>query len=112
MNSGTQPGLPGGTIFLAGLLFGFALAGLLGFILQQIRLGTKSVRAYELPMTVTLKTEKTPRQVGAAASQGQLKRLLGYVALVFLLVIALRCGYPLIDFFDGAASAGQPPYLP
>lgn len=30
-------GLPGGTILLAGLLFGFALAGLIGFLLQQIR---------------------------------------------------------------------------
>ena len=49
--------------FYRGFLFGFFAAGVLGYTAQQIRLARKIMGAPDRPQTVTLKTEKTPRQV-------------------------------------------------
>ncbi len=59
-------GLPGGTIFLAGLLFGFALAGLLGFVLQQIRRATD--HEYLLRLQATDQRVSQLEQQAAAAA--------------------------------------------
>ncbi len=66
------------------LCFGFGLvaAGVLGFILQQWRSQGKAIQAYDSPMTVILKTEKTPHQVARAASAAQMARTIMILVVV------------------------------
>lgn len=52
--------------FIIGFIFGFAIAGVLGNILQRIRKARQGMGAPDNPMSV--KTSGTPRSVMAAAA--------------------------------------------
>lgn len=49
--------------FLKGLVTGFVMAGVFGFVLQKRRLAQKKAGEYKNPQTISQKTEKTPIEV-------------------------------------------------
>jgi hypothetical protein len=49
--------------FWAGFVAGIVMAGILGFVLQQLRFHRKRMEALGRPQVVTTKTDKTPGQV-------------------------------------------------
>ena len=69
--------------FWVGFVVGFAVAGVLGFSLQQIRLWQKKWSAMTQPQRVEVKTTKTPWQVVSTGLQ------VGCVVIVALILIGV-----------------------
>lgn len=69
------------------LLVGFLAAGIIGFLLQQVRLIRRGVEGLFAPLTVTLRTEETP----AGRFAGCLGNVFGF--FVFLAVVAAVVGF-------------------
>lgn len=68
------------TVFMAGVI----TAGLIGFVLQQIRLNRAKVSAYYKPQKVTLETKKSPFQVYCGCIVGFMLTLLWLAVLAGL----------------------------
>lgn len=76
--------------FLAGTIFGFFIAGMIGFIWNRIQLARNAMRAPDRPMNVA--TQNTPRTVmanAARASQTCMVWSLGLVGFVIFAMILL-----------------------
>lgn len=56
--------------FWAGFVAGFLAAGVLGFVLQQLRFQHKKIGALSRPQEVKLEIEKTPGQVAMGSASG------------------------------------------
>lgn len=74
--------------FSRGFICGLVVAGILGYIVQQIRFAHKTMGAPDRPQTVTLKTEKTPRQVVREGSVAAL-RFWFWLMMLVMAIIAL-----------------------
>ena len=78
--------------FCLGGVFGFALAGVVGFIFQQIYLAYKKMGEAGRPQKVIAETEKTPTEViqgSITAGCGLLMLVLVGLALAWLLAETL-----------------------
>lgn len=72
--------------FLKGVLAGFGMAGVLGFVLQRRRLAEKKAGEYKRPQSVTQKTDKTPIQVVRGSIAAWLSSLFWTFVLVIVIV--------------------------
>jgi ABC-type Fe3+ transport system permease subunit len=72
--------------FLRGLLTGFVMAGVFGFVLQKLRLAQKKAGEYKKPQSVTQKTDKTPIEVVRSSIIAWLSSLFWTVVLIVVLV--------------------------
>lgn len=72
-------------IDIPSLIIGAIIAGIFGYIFQQIRLNRNIMQSPDRPMTVVHRTDRTPNQVRAAAARAAL--LLVFWVSVFIAVL-------------------------
>jgi ABC-type Fe3+ transport system permease subunit len=75
--------------FWAGFVAGIVMAGILGFVLQQLRFHRKRMEALGRPQVVTTKTDKTPRQVLWDSVAGGCGCVFWTVVLIAVLVVVI-----------------------
>lgn len=72
--------------YWAGFVAGIVMAGILGFVSQQLRFHRKRMEALGRPQVVTTKTDKTPGQVLQDSVAGGCSRVFWAVVLIAVLV--------------------------
>ena len=73
-----------GSEFCSGVLVGFLIAGILGFVLQQVRFAVKKVGDAGRPQQVKIDTEQTPAQVVSSSIGAGC-----WLVMIVLIVVAL-----------------------
>jgi hypothetical protein len=75
--------------FFEGFVAGFLAAGVLGFLLQKIRLAQKRAGAYRRPQKVVLETDMTPLEVVRDSAAGGLSCAVWVLILIAVMAAVL-----------------------